>query len=36
MYNVKVENFHENFSFQTELNKLERDRERGSHYITKS
>ena len=31
IFNLKVENLDENFSFQTGLNKLER----GSHYITK-
>ena len=36
IYNVKVENLEENFSFRTELNKLERERERASDCITKS
>ena len=40
IYNLNVENIDENFSFQTKLNKEEREtetkRERGSHYITKS
>ena len=34
IYNIKVENLEENFSFRTELNKLER--ERASDCITKS